>query len=73
MPTLRYLPTRIDVLLPLALANSLLERKTIRATAATILTVAVNPRAAIVLIVVMVEIVTVEIICTPYCFEESIA
>ena len=37
MPTLRYLPTRIDVLPPLALASSLLDRKTIKAIAAAIL------------------------------------
>jgi hypothetical protein len=53
------------MLLPRALASSLLDRKTIKATAATMLTVAVKPRAAIVLIVVIVEMVTVEIIYTP--------
>ena len=61
MPTLRYLPIRIDELLPPELASSLVVKKTIKVTTAAILIAAVKPRAAIVVMVVIVVTVTVEI------------
>ncbi len=59
MPILKNLAIRREVLELLALANSLVARKSIRLTTATMLTAAVKPMTATVDIVLMVLVVTV--------------
>ena len=65
MPTVKKLAIRKEVLEPLALANSLVARRSIRLATAAMLMAAVKPIAVTVVTVVMVLVVTVIIIILP--------